>query len=102
MNWPRQLRAVSAILGVATAAGAQAQCPVSFSDPIDVPAGLGRTSVAIGRFNSDSLPDLAVCGGNTPTVAVFIASGPGSFLPPVSYPVGPGPFQVVVTDVNSD
>jgi hypothetical protein len=66
-------------------------------------------SVAIGDFNLDGNPDLAVtyfCNGSPCTngaVAIFLGTGKGTFHDPVFYPYAEGgPFLAAVGDFNGD
>jgi hypothetical protein len=59
--------------------------------------------VAVGDFNGDGIPDLAVAGGNANgTVSVLLGKGDGTFLPAVNYPAGNGTVSVAVADFNGD
>jgi hypothetical protein len=57
--------------------------------------------VAVGDFNGDGVPDLAVAdyGGG---VSVLLGNGDGSFQAPVSYLVGTASTSVAVADFNGD
>ena len=80
----------------------------TFQEPRFVSAGFpeGAISVAVGDFNNDGIPDLAVVGattvGGTSGVAVLLGNGDGTFQDPVLYPAGIGLHQVVVADFNGD
>jgi len=86
----------------------------TFGAKTDYAAGASDSfpsSVAVGDFNRDGHPDLAVTEYFTPTtgqnpyrrsVAVLLGRGDGTFAPPVEYPTGPGPTSVVVGDLNGD
>lgn len=62
----------------------------------------GQQAVAVGDFNGDGVPDLAI------TVRlgllVLLAKGDGTFEPPVSYAYGSGqkPLAIVAADFNGD
>jgi hypothetical protein len=56
--------------------------------------------VAVGDFNGDRVPDLAVA--NRSGVAVLVGDGDGTFQAPVNYPAGTLPRSVVVADFNGD
>jgi hypothetical protein len=63
--------------------------------------------VAVGDFNGDLIPDLAVADagdsqGNGAGVTVLLGNGDGSFQPAVNYAAGGGPMSVAVGDFNGD
>jgi hypothetical protein len=65
-------------------------------------AGPYPHDVAIGDFNGDGFPDLAVTNPNSNTVSVLLANGDGSFKPARSYAAGAFPDSVAVGDFNRD
>ena len=63
------------------------------------------TSVAVGDFNGDGKPDLAVVNQEGTTgnlVGVLLSNGDGTFQNPVGYAVGSLPDTVAVGDFNGD
>jgi hypothetical protein len=56
--------------------------------------------VAVGDFNGDGIPDLAVANGSA--VSVLLGNGDGTFQAPVSYAAGIGPIFVAAGDFNGD
>src|SRR5260370_19731532 len=64
----------------------------------------GMFAMAKGDFNGDGIPDIAIAGfacangSGLPanSIAVYLGKGDGTFKPPVYYPCGPCPHQVVV------
>ena len=75
-----------------------------FVVPPQYAAGVGPLAVAVGDFNGDGKPDLAVsnnCAGGCGTVSFLLGNGDGTFQPPVDYPVG-SPAGLAVGDFNGD
>ena len=57
---------------------------------------------AVGDFNGDGKPDLAVANGLDATVGIFLNKGDGTFRDMVAYPVGKGPIWIAVGDFDGD
>ena len=78
--------------------------PAAFGPPTSFPAGAGPThrSVAVGDFNGDGDPDLAIANFNSNDVSVLLGGPGGSFGPPTSFPAGVEPGSVAVGDFNGD
>ena len=63
----------------------------------------GATSaVAVGDFNGDGKPDLAVINAYDNSVSIFLNSGSGTFPTRKDYATGAYPTAVVVGDFNGD
>jgi hypothetical protein len=73
-----------------------------FTKAVSYPAGTGSRGVAVGDFNHDGIPDLAVANFGSNTVSVLLGNGDGSFQSAVEYPVGVTPSYVAVADFNKD
>ena len=58
--------------------------------------------LAVGDFNGDGKPDLAVANSESGTVAILLGNGDGSFQPHVLNKVGKYPDAVVAADFNGD
>lgn len=91
-------------------AGIQAAAQTGiFVVPPQYATGIGPLAVAVGDFNGDGKPDLAVsnncpasgCGNSPSTVSILLGNGDGTFRPHVDYPVGT-PTGVAVDDFNGD
>ena len=67
-----------------------------------IPLASPGNYTAVGDFNMDGKPDLAVASALNSTVSILIGDGAGNFASPVSY-LGPtSASYLVVTDVNGD
>jgi len=65
--------------------------------------GAYPNAVAVGDFNGDGIPDLAVSNGYSNNISILIGKGDGTFpLPAVNYLVGFLPSALVVGDFNND
>jgi len=88
-----------AALGLAPAA---ALAQVSFSAPVDFPAGDTPNQIAVGDFNRDGDRDLAVVNVTPDTVSVLLGGAGSSFSAPTSFPATSAPADVAVGDFNRD
>ncbi len=59
-------------------------------------------SVAVGDFNGDGIPDLAVANSGSNNVSVLLGNGDGSFQPARSFAVGSVPWSVAAADLAGD
>jgi hypothetical protein len=64
--------------------------------------GAGTAAVAVGDFNGDGRPDLAVADFNLGQVEIWLGIGDGTFRPGARYAVGTGPGSLVAADFNGD
>ena len=83
----------------------------TFQTPITAASFVGSiTAAAIGDFNGDGKPDIAVSawggsgatGGNLQTLAILLGNGNGTFAPPVFYQSVINPYGIAVGDFNKD
>ena len=60
--------------------------------------------MAVGDFNGDGTPDVAVANEGSNTVSVLLGNGDGTFQSGKDVPTGPGtyPRGVAIGDVNND
>jgi FG-GAP-like repeat len=67
------------------------------------PVGYQPNSVAVGDFNKDGNPDLAVANESVPgRVSILLGDGTGAFSGPTNYTVENDAFWVAVGDFNED
>jgi hypothetical protein len=77
------------------AAAAEAQ-GVSFIVRREFGAGGGPVSVAVGDFNGDGKPDLAVANSVSNDVSVLLGNGDGSFQAARNFSAGISPVSVAI------
>ena len=76
---------------------------VSFLSPTNSSVAGEARSVAVGDFNRDSKPDLAVANGyDSHIISVLLGNGDGTFQPAKDFGVENGPLSIAVTDFNGD
>ncbi|HLJ94689.1 MAG TPA: VCBS repeat-containing protein, partial [Gemmataceae bacterium] len=70
--------------------------------------GIGSTSVAVGDFNGDGIPDIALANYGSPPdyadggVAILLGNGDGTFQAPCTYDFGTPALSVAIGDFNGD
>ncbi len=74
----------------------------TFNAQVTYPTGGLPQSVAVGDFNGDGFPDLAVTIPSNNTVSVLFGKGDGTFNAGVPYATGSGPYSAAVGDFNGD
>jgi VCBS repeat-containing protein len=89
----------AAVLAVPSA---WALTPVTFTGPTDFGVGDSPNSVAVGDFNGDGDPDLAVANEFGGSVSVLLGGAGGSFGAATNVATGGFPFAVAVGDFNGD
>jgi hypothetical protein len=87
----------------ASAGFAQAPPRASFYGARIFSAGTLPVSVAVGDFNGDGKPDMAVTNLHDKTVSVLLGNGDGTFQAAVDYSTAGGyPISIAVGDFNGD
>jgi len=99
--WLSLLVAATILFSSALPSPASAQT-VSFIAHKALVSGSSPVSVAVGDFNGDGLPDLAVANQDSNDVSVLIGNGDGSFQVARNFPAGNIPASVAVGDFNGD
>ncbi len=81
----------------------------TFRQPIALPLAGAPVAFAVGDFNKDGKPDLAVledCGSakcsQPGSLEILLGGGDGSFQSALSYPVGYSPSSLAVGNINGD
>jgi FG-GAP-like repeat len=74
----------------------------TFDPPLDTFVGQGANEMAVGMFNGDSIPDLAVADFSLDQVEILIGNGNGGFRPPKPFPAGKNPAEIALGDFNND
>jgi len=87
------INTVSILLGTGTG---------SFGAKTNFDTGSTPVSVAVGDFNGDGNPDLAVANQGSQSVSILLGTGTGSFGAKVDFGAGSFPVSVAVGDFNGD
>jgi hypothetical protein len=72
----------------------------TFQLPISSSTSAGSYFVAVGDFNNDKVPDLAII--DPPYISVLLGKGDGTFGAPIDNDSFLGPHQLAVGDFNND
>ncbi len=75
---------------------------IEFAAAKSYPVGTNPQAIAVGDFNGDGKPDLAVANFGSNNVSVLINNGDGTFKAAVNYAVGSSPQALAVGDFNGD
>jgi large repetitive protein len=73
-----------------------------FGSATSFAAGSAQSSVAVGDFDGDTDPDLAVANSSSDNVSVLLGGAGGSFGTATSFAAGSGPSSVAVGDFDGD
>lgn len=66
------------------------------------PTGNYPVAMAIGDFNRDGSPDIAVANFGAGTISILMGDGQDDFYPKVDYPADSGPTSIIAADVDGD
>jgi len=86
------------LAGISAPACAQ----IAFQAQTALATGPSPYAVAVGDFNGDQLPDLAVTMQGNNRVYIYSGSASGAFSFAISYVVGSQPAAIIATDLNHD
>jgi len=75
---------------------------LGLQNPANPTIAQDQSQIAVGDFNADGIPDLAITTWATSTVTVWLGNGDGTFKAGNSYSTGPNPNAIAVADFNSD
>src|SRR5437867_1595386 len=76
---------------------------VSFTARVDYPVGANASSVVVGDFNGDGVPDFATANYGANPVSVLLGNGDGTFQPARTFATaGFNPEFAALGDVNGD
>jgi hypothetical protein len=92
----------NALLGAATLGAGKAG--LSFLHSASPATGSYPSSIAVGDFNGDGIPDLAIVDSETSNkVTILLGNGDGTFTPAAASPAtGNYPFSIAAADFNGD
>jgi hypothetical protein len=76
----------------------------SFVAPLSFQVDIRPSNLAVGDFNGDGIPDLAVTNENfgPGTLVIMLGNGDGTFRRGATYNVGNNAYSVAVADFNGD
>ena len=78
--------------------------PLTLGVPTSTTVGSQPTSVAVGDWNGDGVPDFAVANGSSANVTILVGNGSGAFSAAAGSPVAVGatPISIATGDWNGD
>jgi hypothetical protein len=74
----------------------------TFQPAINLSPGVSPTYAAVGDFNRDGIPDLAVVNLDGSDVGILLGNGDGTFQQPTFYLSGSAPYSLAIGDINGD
>ena len=104
LSWLRCLAII--LLLLATSAGTTG-ATIAFKPLVSYPVGTNPVAVAIGDFNGDGKPDLAVVNHGDPTanngsVSILFGNGDGTFQKATNVAIGKNCTSVIAGDLDGD
>jgi hypothetical protein len=90
------------LAGAFSLTGLSAQPAIRLAPGVDLAAGDGPVSIAIGDLNGDGKPDLATANLYGNTISVLSNSGDGTFASARTYRGGGDPRGIAIGDLNRD
>src|SRR3989442_8297825 len=75
---------------------------LEFAAAKSYPVGTAPVAIAVGDFNGDGKPDLAVANSASNNVSILLNNGDGAFQAAVNYAVGTSPQALAAGDFNGD
>jgi hypothetical protein len=75
---------------------------LSFLPAVNYTAGQEPFAVALGDFNNDGIPDLAIANLQSNNISILLGNCDGTFGPPANYAVGVNPDDIIAGDFNHD
>ncbi len=73
-----------------------------FEQIVFVVGGDTPTSIAVGDYDADGRPDVAIAHNRSDDVMILFNQGPNTFAATQRFPVGDGPTSVMAADFNGD
>jgi hypothetical protein len=74
----------------------------TFQPPVEYTVGLEPENVAVGDFNGDGKPDLAISNFAANTASILLNNGNGTFQSHVDYPTGTNPGPISTGDFRGN
>ena len=91
-----------AAIFLASMAFSAAASALTFSPPVNYPAGFNPQQVITADFNGDGNADLAAPNAISNTISVNLGDGTGNFGPTAYFPAGNSVFSITSADFNGD
>ena len=74
----------------------------TFQAPVNYAADLSPVAVAVGDFNGDGKPDLAIVNTDSNDISVLLGNGDGTFQAASNFDTGGNPVALAIADFNGD